>query len=101
VAWLACHWLDAFRFITGEEIVRVQAELATLSDEPIDVEDTAALAFRTSSGAIGSQHAGYVLALGSPGYRAAGMRVLEILDAAYASAASGCAVAMERTILHS
>ena len=72
LAWLGCHWLDAFRFITGEEIVRIQAELGTLSGESIDVEDTAVLAFRTSSGAVGSLHAGYLLALGNPGYRAAG-----------------------------
>jgi predicted dehydrogenase len=79
LAWLACHWLDAVRFITGEDIVRVQAEIATLSGEPIDVEDTAVLAFRTSSGAVGSLHAGYLLALGNPGYRAAGHDISVIL----------------------
>jgi predicted dehydrogenase len=79
LAWLACHWLDAFRFITGEEIVRIQAELGTLSSEAIDVEDAAVLAFRTSSGAIGSLHAGYLLALGNPGYRAAGHDISLIL----------------------
>jgi predicted dehydrogenase len=72
LAWLACHWLDAVRFVTGDEIARVQAEIATLGGEPIDVEDAAVVAFRTSSGAIGSLHAGYLLALGNPGYRAAG-----------------------------
>jgi predicted dehydrogenase len=72
LAWLACHWLDAFRFVTGQEIVRVQAEVATLSGEAIDVEDAAAVAFRTSGGAVGSLHAGYFLAVGNPGYRAAG-----------------------------
>ena len=76
LAWLACHWLDALRFITGEEIERVQAETATLSREAIDVEDTAVLAFRTSGGAVGSLHAGYLLALGNPGYRAAGHDIL-------------------------
>jgi len=79
LAWLACHWLDAFRFITGEDIVRVHAEIATLSGEPIDVEDTAVLAFRTSGGAVGSLHAGYLLALGNPGYRAAGHDISLIL----------------------
>jgi predicted dehydrogenase len=76
LAWLACHWLDAVRFVTGEEIVRVQAEMATLGGEAIDVEDTAVLAFRTSGGAVGSLHAGYLLALGNPGYRAAGHDIL-------------------------
>jgi len=79
LAWLACHWLDAFRFITGEEIARVQAEIGRLSGEAIDVEDVAVLAFRTSSGAVGSLHAGYVLALGNPGYRAAGHDISLIL----------------------
>jgi predicted dehydrogenase len=79
LAWLGCHWLDAVRFVTGEEIVRVQADVATLSGEVIDVEDTAVLAFRTSSGAVGSLHAGYLLALGNPGYRAAGHDITFIL----------------------
>jgi predicted dehydrogenase len=79
LAWLACHWLDAFRFITGEEIVRVQAELGMLSGEAIDVEDAAVLAFRTSNGAVGSLHAGYLLALGNPGYRAAAHDISLIL----------------------
>jgi predicted dehydrogenase len=79
LAWLAGHWLDAFRFISGEEIVRVQAEIGTLSGEDIDVEDTAVLAFRTSTGAVGSLHAGYLLALGNPGYRAAGHDISLIL----------------------
>jgi len=79
LAWLGCHWLDAVRFITGEEIVRIQAELGTLSGEAIDVEDTAVLAFRTSGGAIGSLHAGYLLAIGNPGYRSAGHDISLIL----------------------
>jgi predicted dehydrogenase len=72
LAWLGCHWLDALRFVTGDEIVRVEAQLATTSGEAIDVEDTAAVAFRTAGGAVGSLHAGYLLAVGNPGYRNAG-----------------------------
>jgi predicted dehydrogenase len=79
LAWLGCHWLDALRYVTGEEIVRVQATLATTSGEAIDVEDTAAVTFRTSSGAVGSLHAGYLLAVGNPGYRAAGHDIAMIL----------------------
>jgi predicted dehydrogenase len=56
--------------------------MATLSGEAIDVEDTAVLAFRTSSGAVGSLHAGYLLALGNPGYRAAGHDIALILRGA-------------------
>jgi len=79
LAWLGCHWLDALRFVTGEEIARVQAELATTSGEAIDVEDTAAVTFRTAGGAVGSMHAGYLLAVGNPGYRAAGHDIVMIL----------------------
>jgi predicted dehydrogenase len=79
LVWLACHWLDALRFITGQEVVRVQAEIGTLGGEPIDVEDTASVTFRTSGGAIGSLHAGYLLAVGNPGYRAAGHDITLIL----------------------
>jgi predicted dehydrogenase len=79
LAWLGCHWLDALRFVTGEEIVRVQAELATLSGEAIDVEDSAAVSFRMAGGAVGSMHAGYLLAVGNPGYRAAGHDIAMIL----------------------
>jgi predicted dehydrogenase len=79
LAWLACHWLDALRYVTGEDVVRVQAEMATLSGEAIDVEDTAVVAFRTSGGAVGSLHCGYLLAVGNPGYRAAGHDITLIL----------------------
>jgi predicted dehydrogenase len=79
LTWLGCHWLDALRFVTGQEIVRVQADLATTSGERIDVEDTAAVSFRMDGGAIGSMHAGYLLAVGNPGYRAAGHEIGMIL----------------------
>ncbi|MGI8484972.1 MAG: Gfo/Idh/MocA family protein, partial [Thermomicrobiales bacterium] len=72
LSWLGCHMLDLLRYVTGEEIVSVAAQLATTSQEEIDVEDTAAVSFRISGGAIGSLHAGYLLAKGAPGYRGAG-----------------------------
>jgi predicted dehydrogenase len=59
--------------------VRVQAELATTGGEAIDVEDAAAVSFRTSGGAVGSMHAGYLLAVGNPGHRAAGHDIAMIL----------------------
>jgi predicted dehydrogenase len=72
LAWLACHWFDAVRFVTGDEYARVTAELATTSGEAISVEDTAAVSFRTVGGALGTMHAGYLLAVGTPGYRGGG-----------------------------
>lgn len=68
LSWLGCHYLDAMRFITGDEIVSVSAEVATRSGEAIDVEDVAALSLRFASGAVGSLHVGYTLALSGGGY---------------------------------
>lgn len=71
LTWLACHWLDWVRYATGQEYARVSAELATLSGEDISVEDTAAVTFRLSGGAVGSLHAGYLLSSGTAGYEGA------------------------------
>jgi predicted dehydrogenase len=79
LAWLGCHWFDALRFVTGKEIVRVQAELATVSGEAIDVEGAATVSFRMAGEAVGSMHAGYLMAIGNPGYRAAGYDICLIL----------------------
>ena len=63
LGWLGCHYIDMMRFISGDEIVSVAAEVATRSGEMIDVEDVAVLSLRFRSGAIGSLHTGYTLAL--------------------------------------
>lgn len=68
VSWLGCHDIDRIRFITGEEITAVMAQVATRSGEDIDVEDTASLSMSLSSGAIASIHMGYVLAQSGEGY---------------------------------
>ena len=62
LAYEACHYIDLMRFVTGDEIVSVAAEVATRSGEEIDVEDIATVSFRFRSGAVGSLHAGYVMA---------------------------------------
>jgi predicted dehydrogenase len=79
LAWLGCHWLDAVRFVTGQEVVRVQAEVGTVGGADIDVEDVATVSFRTSGDAVGSLHAGYLLAVGNPGYRNAGHDIAMVL----------------------
>jgi len=79
LAWLGCHWLDALAYVTGEQVARVQAEVATNSGEAIDVEDTAAVSFRLAGGAVGSLHAAYALAVGNPGYRNAGHDIVFVL----------------------
>lgn len=68
LSWLGCHQLDLIRFITGDEIVEMSAQVATRSGEAITVEDVATLAFRLQSGALGTLHTGYMLALSGGGY---------------------------------
>jgi predicted dehydrogenase len=68
LSWLGCHYIDMIRYITGDEIVSVSAEVATRSGEAIDVEDVATVSLRFASGAIGSLHVGYTLALSGGGY---------------------------------
>jgi predicted dehydrogenase len=68
LSWLGCHQLDLIRFITGDEIVEMAANVATRSGEAITVEDVATLSFRLRSGALGSLHTGYMLALSGGGY---------------------------------
>ena len=71
LSWLGCHLIDLLRYVTGDEVASVAATLATTSGEEITVEDTAAVSFRLSNGAVGSLHAGYLLATGAAGYRGA------------------------------
>src|SRR2546427_6438340 len=58
--WLGSHYLDFMRWATSAEVVEVAAITATLSDQPIDVEDVATLALRYSNEMVGSLHCAYV-----------------------------------------
>lgn len=68
LSWLACHWIDAIRYITKEEVTAVSAMVDTLNGQPIDVEDTAGMLMRLGSGAIATLHAGYLLPISPAGY---------------------------------
>jgi predicted dehydrogenase len=68
LSWLGCHYIDLLRYMTQDEIVSVQAEVATRSGEEITVEDVAVLSMRLKSGAVASLHAGYILSLSGSGY---------------------------------
>jgi len=68
LAWLGCHYIDLMRYLTGDEIVSVSAEVATRSGSDIDVEDIAILTMRLRSGAVGSLHTGYTLSLKGEAY---------------------------------
>jgi predicted dehydrogenase len=71
LAWLACHWLDALRYVTGDEVASAAALIGTVGGEAIDVEDVAGAALRLRSGALVTLHAGYLLSTGQPGYEGA------------------------------
>ena len=54
--WLGCHWVDALLWVSGEQIVEVQAMSANVLGEKIDVEDAISVAFRFSAGGLGTMH---------------------------------------------
>jgi predicted dehydrogenase len=54
--WLGCHWVDALLWISGEQIVEVQAMTANVLGTDIDVEDAISVAFRFSGGGLGTMH---------------------------------------------
>jgi predicted dehydrogenase len=85
-SWLGCHWLDALRFVSGEEVESVAALAGTLSGESISVEDVATVSFRMAGGALGTLHAGYVLAEGRHGYEGATMDTALIFRGAHGRA---------------
>ncbi len=68
LSWLGCHWIDAIRYITRDEVTAVTAMVDTLNEQPIDVEDTAGVIMRMGSGAIATLHAGYLLPISQAGY---------------------------------
>jgi predicted dehydrogenase len=68
LSWLGGHDIDLMRYVARDEIVSVVAEVATRGEDPIDVEDVAVLALRFASGAVGTLHVAYALALSGGGY---------------------------------
>ena len=59
--WLGVHWIDLFRYVSGDEIASVSARLSTHTEVPIDVEDIASLILETSRGAQLTLTSAYVL----------------------------------------
>lgn len=68
LSWLGCHWIDAVRYITQNEVLAVTSMVDTLNEQAIDVEDTAGVIMRLESGAIATLHAGYLLPISQSGY---------------------------------
>ena len=63
--WLGIHDIDQLLWLTGDEIIEVQALTANVGGHPIDVEDAISISLRYASGALGTVH--YAYALPRPG----------------------------------
>jgi predicted dehydrogenase len=55
------YWLDFFRWITGSEIVEVEARIANLLNKDIGVEDWGLATFTMGSGAIATLEGGWTI----------------------------------------
>ena len=61
LSWLGIHWLDLSMFLTGASIAEVSGFTALVGEQPITIEDSAALSFRYDTGFLGTLTAGYYL----------------------------------------
>lgn len=59
--WLRIHWLDLAMFVTRSKIRAVAGFTANVGGQPIDAEDSAAVAMRFDDGALGTLTSGYYL----------------------------------------
>jgi predicted dehydrogenase len=59
--WLGIHWLDLIHYITGLKVSEVAGFTGVVGGQPIDVEDSAALALRFDNGTFGTFTSGYYL----------------------------------------
>ena len=59
--WLSIHWLDLALFITGLKVKQTSGFAGVVGGQPLDVEDSAAVALRFDNGTFGTMTAGYYL----------------------------------------
>jgi predicted dehydrogenase len=59
--WLGIHWLDLALLITGLKVRQVAGFAGVVGGQPIDVEDSAAVALRFDNGTFGTLTSGYYL----------------------------------------
>ena len=57
--WLGIHWLDLAMYLTGSRITEVSGFTSVVGGQPLDVVDSAALAFRFDNGTLGTMTSGY------------------------------------------
>ena len=62
--WLGVHWLDLALYISGLTVRDVAGFTADVGGQPLDVEDSAAVAMRFSNGSLGTLTSGYYLERG-------------------------------------
>ncbi|MGH7173897.1 MAG: Gfo/Idh/MocA family protein [Gemmataceae bacterium] len=59
--WLGIHWLDLALFITGLKVKQTAGFAGIVGGQPLDIEDSAAVALRFDNGTFGTLTAGYYL----------------------------------------
>jgi UDP-N-acetyl-2-amino-2-deoxyglucuronate dehydrogenase len=59
--WLGIHWLDLVLYISGLKVRDVAGFTAVVGGQPLDVEDSAAIAMRFNNGGLGTLTSGYYL----------------------------------------
>jgi predicted dehydrogenase len=59
--WLGIHWLDLALRITGLKVKQVAGFAGVVGGQPLDVEDSAAVALRFDNGTFGTMTAGFYL----------------------------------------
>jgi UDP-N-acetyl-2-amino-2-deoxyglucuronate dehydrogenase len=59
--WLGIHWVDLALYITGRKVKQVTGFSGVVGGQPIDVEDSAALALRLDNDTFGTMTCGYYL----------------------------------------
>ena len=59
--WLGIHWLDLALHVTGLKVQQVAGFAGVVGGQPIDVEDSAAVALRFDNGSFGTLTSGYYL----------------------------------------
>jgi predicted dehydrogenase len=59
--WLGIHWLDLAMHITGLQVKQVAGFTGVVGGQPVDVEDSAAVALRFDNDTFGTMTSGYYL----------------------------------------
>jgi len=59
--WLGIHWLDLAVYITGYPITQIAGFSGNVGGQPIDTEDSAAVALKFANGTFGTLTSGYYI----------------------------------------